>query len=55
MRRQGGQAAPPAQPRYSQPLGFVSSGVVDPYQVDTAVITPALRPAPDVAARPRRR
>ncbi len=52
MRRQGGQAAPPAQPRYSQPLGFVSSGVVDPYQVDTAVITPALRPAPDLAARP---
>ena len=49
--RRHGQAAPAARARYNQPLDFVSRGVVDPYQVDRAVITPALCPVPDLARR----
>lgn len=50
-RRQGASGATPPV-RYNEPVGFVSSGVVDPYQVERAVIQPALRAveAPDLAS-----
>lgn len=44
------QQAPPQ--RFNQPLGFVSSGLVDPYQLDRPVIQPARCPAAPVLAMP---
>lgn len=51
-RKQGGMVMPV---RYNQPVGFVSSGVVDPYLVEHPVIQPALAllaEAPELAAQP---
>ena len=53
-RKQGNTTTPV---RYNQPVGFVSSGVVDPYQVEHTVIQPALgglgADAPDLASMPQ--
>ena len=42
--------------RYNQPVGFVASGIVDPYQLEHAIIQPALAhlaaEAPELAAQP---
>ncbi|BDA42299.1 probable zinc finger CCCH-type with G patch domain-containing protein at C-terminar half [Coccomyxa sp. Obi] len=51
-KKQGGTVMPV---RYNQPVGFVSSGVVDPYLVEHPVIHPALAhlaEAPELAAQP---
>ncbi len=53
-RKQGNTTTPV---RYNQPVGFVSSGIVDPYQVEHTVIQPALgglgADAPDLASMPQ--
>ncbi len=41
------------RPRYNVPVAFMSRGVVDPYEVEQAIIEPPRRaPAPDQAALP---
>ena len=41
------------RPRYNVPVAFMSRGVVDPYELEQAVIEPPRRgPSPDQAAEP---